>query len=136
MLRILAICAGSLIAVAAVGCENFDKMSAFFAIEPEVSPSNRVINAPLEQVSMTTQAQLTSLGYAATVNKTGEEVHISTKNSHGYKFDVILSSIKGKDGSEQTRARIEWEGGRDDETGMLLLSRLEGSGRKNEPTTK
>ena len=129
MLRILAICAGSLIAALAVGCENLDKVSSFFTVDAEVTPNNRVINAPLEQVSVTTQTQLTSLGYAATVTKQGEEVRISSKNSLGYKFTVVLTSIKGKDG-EQTRARMEWEGGRDDQTGMLILARLEASGRK------
>ena len=130
MLRILAICAGSLIAALAVGCENFDKMGSYFTVDAEVTPSNRVINAPVEQVLITTQSKLSSLGYAATVTRQGEEIRVSAKTSHGFKFTVVLTSIKGKD-VEQTRARMEWEGGRDDQTGMLILNWLEASGKKN-----
>jgi hypothetical protein len=129
MLRISAVCAGSLIAALAIGCENLDKVGSFFAVDAEVTPSNRVISASLEQVSGTTQTILSSLGYAAAVTRQGEEIRVSTKNSLGYKFTIILTSIKGKDG-EQTRARIEWEGGRDDQTGMLILTKLEASVHK------
>ena len=65
-----------------------------------------------------------ALGYAPTTTRQGDEVRIGAKNSMGYKFTVILTAVKTKD-SEQTKARIEWEGGRDDQTGMMILARLQ-----------
>jgi hypothetical protein len=122
--RNLAICAACLFFLHSAGCGNMDKVSAFFSLEGETTDKDRVINAPLEQVSVKTQSTLSSLGYVANVNKQGEEIRISSKESNGCKFTVILTAIKTKDG-EQTKARFEWEGGRDNPTGFLILSRLE-----------
>jgi hypothetical protein len=122
--RVLAIGAACVLFLHNAGCENMDKVSGFFSVEAETSSTDRLVNAPIEQVSVTTQTTMSSLGYAANTTKQGDEVRISAKNSLGYKFTVILNSVKGKDG-EQTRAHIEWEGGRDDQTGFLILSRLQ-----------
>jgi hypothetical protein len=100
-----------------------DRVSAFFTVEPEPSTQNRVVNAPLEMASAKVQTTLSSLGYAANTNKQGEEVRISAKESNGAKLTVVLTAIKGKDG-DQTRAHIEWEGGRDEQTGIIILQQL------------
>ncbi len=137
--RILTIGAVCVLFMQNASCENMDKVSAYFSVENEPSVSNRVINAPLDQVSVTAQTVMSSLGYAVTVNKQGGEIRLSTKNSLGYKFTVILTEIPQSNvtGSvtntlttnQKTRARIEWEGGRDDQTGALILAKLEASGK-------
>ncbi len=126
--RILTIGAVCTLFLQNAGCENMDKVSAFFTVESEPSVNNRVINAPLDQVSVTTQTTLSSLGYAAMVNKQGEEIRISAKNSIGGKLTVILTALKTKDG-DQTRAHIEWEGKPDDQTGLIILANLQKSGK-------
>lgn len=126
--RILTIGAVCVLFLQNAGCENMDKVSAFFTVENEPSVSNRVINAPLDTVSVTAQTTMASLGYAVTVNKQADEIRLSTKNSLGYKFTVILTALKTKDG-DQTRAHIDWEGGRDDQTGALILAKLQASGK-------
>src|SRR5947199_6774675 len=87
---------------------------------------------------MGSKHELTSNGTAAETSRPGfsfcrslilttkqcDEIRISAKNSNGFKFTVILSALKGKDG-EQTRAHIEWDGGRDEQTGILILSKLD-----------
>jgi hypothetical protein len=126
--RIMAIGAACVALMQGVGCENMDKIGAFFTVECEPSPNDRVINASLDQVSVKTQTTMSSLGYATTLNRQGEEIHISAKTSNGAKITVILASVKSKDG-EQTKAHIDWEGGRDEQTGMLILNKVQAIGR-------
>lgn len=121
--RVLAIGAACVLVLHNAGCENMDKVSGFFNAEVEPSTSNRVVDAPLDHVSAKVQTTMSSLGYAANTSRQGEETRISAKNSNGAKLTVVLTGIKGKDG-EQTRARIEWEGGRDEQTGILILQQL------------
>jgi hypothetical protein len=122
--RVLAIGAACVFVLNSAGCENMDKVGAFFTVDADPSTQNRVVNAPLEVVSVRAQTTMSQLGYAATTTRQGDETRISTKNSNGCKLTVILTPIKGKD-SEQTRAHIEWEGGRDEQTGMLILAKLD-----------
>ncbi len=125
-LVIAAACVGFM---AAAGCDNLNTVSGYLTLQGESTAKDRVINAPIDQVSLKTQATLSSLGYVANLNRQGEEVRVSTKNSYGDKFVVILTSVKTKDG-EQTRARIEWDGNRDDQTGFMILAQLEKAGQK------
>ena len=122
--RVLAVSAACILFLHNAGCENMDKVSAFFSLEGETTGKDRVINAPVEQVKVRAQLTLSSLGLVANESRQGEEVRISSKESNGCKFTIILTAVKTKD-VEQTRARIEWEGARDDQTGFLILSRLE-----------
>ena len=126
--RILMIGAACVALLQGVGCENMDKIGAFFTVESESSPNDRVINAPLDQVSVKTQTTMSSLALASTLNRQGDEIRLSAKNSNGAKITVILTAVKGKD-SEQTKAHIDWEGGRDDQTGFLILNSLQAVGR-------
>ncbi|CAN5566335.1 hypothetical protein BH10PLA2_BH10PLA2_23620 [soil metagenome] len=125
-LALLAACA---FCMNAAGCDSLHTVSGYLAMDAETSSKDRVINAQIDQVASKTQVTLTNLGYVATVNRQGEEYRIASKNSYGDKFAVVLTSIKTKDG-EQTKARIDWEGGRDDQTGFLILAQLEKAGQK------
>jgi hypothetical protein len=121
--RVLAVGAACVLILHGAGCENMDKVSGYFMVDPEPSAQNRLVNAPLDQVSAKVQSSMSSLGLAANTSKQGEEVRISAKESNGVKLTVVLTAIKGKDG-DQTRARIEWDGGRDEQTAMLILQQL------------
>lgn len=122
--RILTVSAVCILFLHNAGCENMDKVSAFFSLDSEPTGNDRVINAPVEQVRFKTQSALSSLGLVANESRQGEEIRISSKESNGCKFTIILTAVKTKDG-EQTRAHIEWDGARDDRTGYLILSHLE-----------
>jgi hypothetical protein len=126
-LMIAATCVGI---ASAAGCDSLTTVSNYLTLQGEPSVSDRLIDAPVEQVQLNTQSTLSSLGYVATVSHQGEEVRISSKNSYGYKFAVILTSVKTREG-QRTRARIEWETGRDDQTSVLILAQLEKVGQKS-----
>ena len=127
--RNLVIAAACVCPIAAAGCDNISTVSGYFSLPSETTGKDRVINSPIDQVALRTQATLSSLGYVANVNKQGEEVRVSSKNSYGDKFVVILTSVNTKEG-DQTRARIEWDGNRDDQTGFVILAQLEKAGQK------
>ena len=126
--RMLAVGAACVALMQSLGCENMDKIGAFFTVDSESSPNDRLINAPLEQVSVKTQTTMSSLGYATTLNRQGDEIRLSAKNSNGAKITVILTAVKGKDG-EQTKVHISWEDGRDEQTGMIILNQVQAIGR-------
>ena len=125
--RTLAIGAACVALMQTVGCENMDKIGAFFTVEGETSPNDRLINAPLEQASVKTQTVMSSLALASNVNRQGDEIRISARNSNGAKITVTLTAVKGKDG-EQTKAHITWEDGRDESSGMLILNKVQAIG--------
>jgi hypothetical protein len=129
MWRNLTLIAACAFCVHAVGCDSLHTVSGYLALEGEPSSKDRVINAQIDQVASKAQLTLTNMGYVATVNRRGDEYRIATKNSYGDKFAVVLTPLKTKEG-EHTKVNIEWEGGRDEQTGFLILAQLEKTGQK------
>jgi hypothetical protein len=79
----------------------------------------------VDAVAQSTQATLTQLGFAATMTKNGEAVRIASKTATGAQFAVVLTREKSKDGGEQTRVHLEWQGNPDDQTGFQILGQVE-----------
>ena len=122
------VCTASLACVLLAGCASFDLVSVF-SLQSQASGNDRVVAGSLETVAQSAQTSLGQMGLAATVNRKGEAIHIESKTPTGAKFTLVLTREKTKDG-EQTRARVEWDGARDDQTGFQLLAQLESLGRR------
>lgn len=116
-------CAGGLALVLLSGCASLD-LSGFFALQGQATGHDRVVAGSLEAVAQSTQTTLTQMGLAATVNRKGEAVYISSKTAGGARFTLVLTREKTKDG-EQTRVRVEWEGVSDEQTSLKLLGQIE-----------
>jgi hypothetical protein len=122
------ICASGLACVLLAGCASFDLVSVF-SLPSQATGHDRVIAGSLEVVAQSAQTTLGQMGLAATTNRKGESIYIDGKTRAGAKFTLVLTREKTKDG-EQTRARMEWDGTRDDQIGFQLLAQLEAFGRR------
>jgi len=122
------VCAGGLAVVLLAGCASFDLVSVF-SLPSQTTGRDRVVAGSLEVVAQSAQTTLGQMGLAVTTNRKGEAIYIDSKTSSGAKFTLVLTREKTKDG-EQTRARVEWDGARDDQTGFQLLAQLEAFGRR------
>jgi hypothetical protein len=110
------------------GCASLD-LTGFFALQGQTPGLDRVVAGSLEAVAQSTQTTLTQMGLAATVNRKGEAVYISSKTAGGAKFALVLTREKTKDG-EQTRVHVEWDGAGDEQTSLKLLGQIEAQIRR------
>lgn len=85
---------------------------------------DRVISGSLDTVAESTRASLERVGLAATISRQGETVYIASMSRTGAKFTFVLTRETGKDG-EQTRIRVNWEKGSDEQTVFQVLSGIE-----------
>lgn len=122
------LCAGGLASVLVAGCASLDLVSVF-SLQSQTSGRDRVVVGSLETVAQSAQTTLGQMGLAASVNRKGEAITIDSKTPAGAKFSLVLTREKTKDG-EQTRARVEWDGASEDQTGFQLLAQLEAMGRR------
>jgi hypothetical protein len=122
------VCAGGLAFVLLAGCASMD-LSGFFALQGQTAGHDRVIAGSLETVAQSTQNMLTQMGLAATINRKGEAIYISSKTAGGAKFTLVLTREKTKEG-EQTRVRVEWDGASDEQTSLKLLGQIEAQSRR------
>jgi hypothetical protein len=122
------ICAGGLLFMLLAGCASFDLVS-FFALQSQGPGRDRVVAGSLDVVAQSAQTALTQMGLAATMNRKGEAIYITSKTAAGAKFTLVLSREKTKDG-EQTRVRLEWDGAGDEPFAGQVLAQLEAVGRR------
>lgn len=122
------VCAAALTSVFFAGCASFD-VAGLLSLQSQTAGRDRVIVGSLETVAQSAQTSLGQMGLAATVTRKGEAIYIDSKTPSGAKFTLVLTREKTKDG-EQTRARIEWDGASDEQTGFQLLGQLEAIGRR------
>jgi hypothetical protein len=117
------ICALGLILFFLIGCTAPDSLS-FLYLQNGSKGGDRVIAASVDTVSHSLQASLSDLGMVAEVSKKGDDILIASKTATGTRFTLVLTKDKTKD-REQTRVRIEWENGKDEEMGFQILSQVE-----------
>lgn len=117
------VCASAVICVLLAGCASVDLVS-FFAVQSQASGHDRIVAGSLEVVAQSAQSALTKLGLAATMNRKGEAIYITSKTAAGSKLTLVLTREKTKDG-EQTRVHVEWDGPSD----VQVLAELEALGR-------
>ena len=117
------ICALGLILFFLIGCTAPDSLN-FLYLQNNPKAGDRVIAGSLDTVSHTLQASLSDLGMAAEVTKKGDDFFIASKTATGARFTLVLTKDKTKD-REQTRVRIEWENGKDEQMGFQILSQVE-----------
>jgi hypothetical protein len=104
------------------GCANVDVAGLFLAQKTGAN-GDRVVAGSLEAVATSTQASLSSLGLHAVSTRKGEAIHITSTTKNGASFTLILTRDQTRAG-EQTRIRLEWGNGRDDEAGVQILSEV------------
>jgi hypothetical protein len=122
------VCAVALFLGLLAGCANLD-LASVFLLQSDASGRDRLVAGSLDAVAESAQSSLTQLGLSASVTRQGESVRIASRTSSGAHFTLVLTREKGKDG-EQTRVRIEWDGGSEDQVGFQLLSQIESLHRK------
>jgi hypothetical protein len=122
------VCAGGLGFVLLAGCASFDVVS-YLSLQSAPVGRERVVAGSLEAVAESAKTSLGQMGLAASVNRKGEAISIASKTPGGAKFTLVLTREKTKDG-EQTRARVEWDGARDEQIDLKLLAQLETLGRR------
>jgi hypothetical protein len=117
-----AICAIALGWTGLAGCSSFD-ITSMVALKSDSLGKERVVSGSIEAVAQSTQSTLSQMGFAANMTRKGETIRISSKTAAGATFTMVLTDAKTGAG-EQTRIRIEWDGGSDDNLGLQLLAQL------------
>lgn len=116
------------ILLALLGCDPEGRLN-FLVLESDRRANERVISGSIESVSKSVQASLNALGMTAQVTRQGDTIYVASSTRTGDKFKFVLKKEKGGT-VEQTRIRIDWESGRDDQMGFQILSMLEGQARR------
>lgn len=71
-------------------------------------PRDRVVAAPLHQVSLSVQDSLKAKGFSAEVSEKDDVIRVAGQASKGGRFAFVLTGVKTARG-EKTRVRIDWE---------------------------
>ncbi len=121
----LAVCAVGVGLLTLAGCaaNGLSSFAGLFALESETTGSDRIVSGSLDMVAQNTQAALSGMGLACTMNKDGETVRLKSKTAKGAEFAIVLTRVKGTTG-EQTRVHLEWTGPNDEQFGFQLLAQL------------
>ena len=122
-----AACAG-LALVLLAGCSTLSNFAGFFALENGIGGQDRLVMGSLEAVAESTQGTLRQLGFAATRTEKSDAIYLTSTTSSGASFTLVLTRVKGKDG-ESTKVHIEWNGKKDDATGVNILGQVEADAR-------
>lgn len=111
-----------LVLVLLTGCAATD-LSGFAFLKTSNGAGDQLIYADLETVSAAASAALSSLGLTAVTTNKGEAIHIASTTKNGARFVLELTRERSATG-ERTRARINWENGKDEAFAFELLARL------------
>src|SRR5262249_39264763 len=123
----LAVCAGVALALSLTGCAGTNMAGLFFA-QTTGPDGDRVVAGSLETVAVSTQEALTRLGLHAAATRQGEAIHVTGKTKAGASFTIVLTREQTRQG-EQTRVRLQWGEGRDDQAGVQILAEVAGKAK-------
>jgi hypothetical protein len=115
------ICAVAVALLAVAGCNKSGFLQANFF---QQSGPDRVVAGSLESVTGSTQHSLQELGIAVVAQPDGQSMRLKCRTKTGVEFSVVLTSANNGQ-AQQTHVRIEWEKGRDDQTGSMILGQLD-----------
>lgn len=120
------ICAVAVALLVVAGCakSGFLQMNFFQQTGPD-----RVVAGSLESVTRSTQGSLQELGIGVVAQPEGQSVRLKCRTKTGVEFSMVLASANNDQGQQRTHVRIEWEKGRDDQTGSMILGQLDVASR-------
>jgi hypothetical protein len=124
-----AVCISGLAILLVAGCSSLADYTGFFALDSGANGNDRMVAGSLEAVAQSTQNTLTQLGFAATRTQKDDAVYITSKTASGASFTLVLTRAKGMSG-EKTNVHLEWNGAKDDSTGLHILGQLEANSKK------
>jgi hypothetical protein len=113
----------------AIGCSTLD-LSGFLTLSGTADGDERTIAGSLDAVAKSTQSGLTQMGFQASLTRNGETIRIASMTATGKKFTLVLKAAKGPGGEETTRVRVEWDGEKDQQTSLQLLSQVETAAKR------
>jgi hypothetical protein len=112
------------------GCSSLNNVAGYFALASDASGQDRLVAGSLESVAQSTQGTLSQLGFSASQSQRGDSIYISSKTATGASFTLVLTRAKQADGSEKTKIHLDWNGAKDDQTGVHILGQLDGTTRR------
>ena len=118
------LCAAGVVCVALAGCDGLRDFNLTAAALLATGGNDRVVAGSLDEVSASTQAALQQFGMLVSSTREGDAVRLRATTRAGQHFSLVLTRKKG-DGRELTNLRFEWDGGRDEDTEMQILSQVE-----------
>jgi hypothetical protein len=118
------ICAAGVICLALAGCDSLHDFNVTAAALLAGGGNDRVVAGSLEEVSGSTQATLQQLGMLVSSTREGDAIRLRATTRSGQHFSLVLTRKKGE-GRELTNLRFEWDGGRDENMEMQILSQVE-----------
>jgi hypothetical protein len=122
------VCAAGLICLALAGCDGLRDLNLSAAALLATGGSDRVVAGSLEEVSGSTQAALQQFGMLVSSTREGDAIRIRATARSGQHFSLVLTRKKSE-GRELTNLRFEWDGGRDENMEMQILSQVETPGK-------
>jgi hypothetical protein len=121
----LAVCAlGGILML--VGCNSLDLGLNLVSPGLDAVANVRVMDGAPDTVALTLQETLKRRGFEVTVVKDADTLVVESKTSAGLRFGLVLKSVQGPDGREQTRVALEWLDSRQDhDTSVQLFSEID-----------
>jgi hypothetical protein len=113
----------------AIGCSTLD-LGGFLTLSGAADGNERTIAGSLDAVAKSTQSGLTQMGFQASLARNGETIRIASMTATGKKFTLVLKAVKGPNGEETTKVRVEWDGEGDQQTSLQLLSQVESAAKR------
>jgi hypothetical protein len=90
--------------------------------------NDRVVAGSLETVAGSTEDSLRQLGLMVASTREGEAIRLKATTKTGQHFSLVLTRHTSAQG-DLTRIRFEWDGGRDENMEMQILSQVEVRGK-------
>ena len=124
-----AVCVFALAFLVLAGCSSLNDFAGFFALESGGPGQDRLVAGSLESVAKSTEATLTQLGFGLSRAQKGDSIYLFSKTAAGAGFCVVLTRVKDQDG-EKTKVHLEWQGAKDEKTGLDILGQVEVNTRR------
>ena len=123
------VCAAGMAFLLAAGCNSLNDLNGFFALQGGADGQDRLVVGSLESVAQSTHNTLTQLGFTATRTQNGDAVYLTSKTVAGASFTLVLTRVKTAEG-EKTKVHLQWDGAKDDQTGLHILGQVETNSRR------
>jgi hypothetical protein len=103
-------------------------VAGFFALQSGGPGEDKLVAGSMETVAQSTQNTLSQLGFSAARTQKGDAIYITSKTATGASFSLVLTRVKDTTG-EKTKVHLEWNGAKDDQTGVHILGQVEANSR-------
>jgi hypothetical protein len=106
--------------ILAAGCQN-ELVSGLIGTKTDAN-GDQVLVGSLQTVALSTQGSLQRVGVSVVRTDQQGAVRLACTNQKGGHFTFVLTSERNYQAAEQTRMRLEWQDGRDDQFGLYILA--------------